>query len=79
MKRQSGSPRALRATFYGDAERPPRASVRRPAHGASCGTIADSTDRILFDLRVSETARRLRPVQILPGLPMDFAHTRHAV
>lgn len=35
---------------------------------AACGTIADSTDRILFDLRVSETARRLRPVQVLPGL-----------
>ena len=34
----------------------------------SCGTIADSTDRILFDLRLSKTARRLRPVQVLPGL-----------
>ena len=34
----------------------------------SCGTATDSTDRIPFDFWLSEIARRLRPVQVLPGL-----------
>ena len=35
---------------------------------ASCRNVSMSIDHVLFDLRVSSVARRLRPVQILPGL-----------
>ena len=54
---------------------------------ARCRNVPISIDHVLFDLRVSPIARRLRPVQVLPGLvrqrvdefESDVAPLRHEV